>query len=41
MDWLWFILIAAGLIALFVLWDVVFCGGKSCQGLIDWIRDRL
>ncbi len=35
MGWLEFVLLAVGLIALFVLWDVIFCGGKRCKGLID------
>ena len=35
MGWLGFVLLAVGLIALFVLWDVIFCGGKRCKGLID------
>ena len=29
------ILLAAGLVALFIVWDLVFCGGKRCKGLID------
>ena len=39
MEWLGLILLSAGLIALFVLWDVIFCGGKRCQTLIDRMRD--
>jgi hypothetical protein len=35
MGWFAFVLLAVGLIALFVLWDVIFCGGKRCKGLID------
>jgi hypothetical protein len=35
MGWFGFVLLAVGLIALFVLWDVIFCGGKRCKGLID------
>ena len=35
MGWLGFVLLAVGLIALFVVWDVVFCGGERCKGLID------
>ncbi len=35
MGWLEFVLLAVGLIALFVVWDVIFCGGKRCKGLID------
>ncbi len=29
------ILLATGLVALFILWDLLFCGGKRCKGLID------
>jgi len=29
------ILLAAGLVALFIVWDLIFCGGKRCKGLID------
>ena len=39
MGWLGLILFAAGFIALFVLWDVIFCGGERCQTLIDRMRD--
>ena len=35
MGWLGFVLLTVGLIALFVVWDVIFCGGKRCKGLID------
>ena len=35
MSWLGLILLAAGLVALFIVWDLVFCGGKRCNGLID------
>lgn len=35
MSWLAWILIATGLIAVFVLWDLVFCGGRRCKQLID------
>lgn len=35
MAWLAWALLVAGLIAVFVLWDVVFCGGKRCDQLID------
>ncbi len=35
MAWLaWAVLIAA-LVAVLVLWDVVFCGGRRCETLID------
>ena len=29
------ILLTAGLVALFIVWDLLFCGGKRCKGLID------
>ncbi len=35
MDWLGWIIGVLAVVALFVLWDVLFCGGKRCRGLID------
>jgi hypothetical protein len=35
MGWVELGVLAALLIVLFVLWDIVFCGGKRCKGLID------
>lgn len=35
MTWLAWILVVASLIALFVLWDVIFCGGEHCKGFMD------
>ena len=35
MSWVGLILLTTGLVALFVVWDLVFCGGKRCKGLID------
>ena len=35
MSWLGLILLATGLVALFIVWDLIFCGGKRCKGLID------
>lgn len=35
MSWLAWIIIVAALLALFVLWDLIFCDGKRCRGLID------
>lgn len=32
MEWIGWIL---GVIAVFVLWDLFFCGGQRCRGLID------
>jgi hypothetical protein len=37
MDWLVWILLAAGLVAVFVVWDMVFCGGRRCREFIDWV----
>ncbi len=31
----------AGLMAVFVLWDMIFCGGKRCEQLIDQLIDRM
>ncbi len=41
MGWLGLILLAAGLVALFVVWDLIFCGGKRCHQLIDELIDRM
>ncbi len=35
MSWLAWILLVAGLIAVFALWDLIFCGGKRCKEFID------
>jgi len=35
MSWLGLILLTTGLVALFIVWDLIFCGGKRCKGLID------
>lgn len=35
MDWLGWILIGAGVVALFVIWDLVFCGGRRCPRFTD------
>ena len=35
MDWLSWALLVGGLIGLFVLWDLVFCGGKYCKRFGD------
>ena len=34
-EWLAWTVWALGLIAVFILWDVLFCGGKRCRELID------
>ena len=31
MSWWAWILLAAGLITVFVLWDLIFCGGRRCR----------
>lgn len=36
MSWLGWILLAAGLMVLFILWDLVFCDGKRCKEFFDW-----
>jgi hypothetical protein len=35
MGWVGWVLWALALIAVFVLWDLLFCGGRRCRGLID------
>jgi hypothetical protein len=35
MGWIGMVVLAAAVIAVFVLWDLIFCGGKRCKGLID------
>lgn len=35
MSWVGLILLATGVVALFIVWDLLFCGGKRCKGLID------
>ncbi len=35
MSWLEWVGLAAGLIALFVVWDLVFCGGRRCRRFLD------
>lgn len=35
MGWMGIVVLAAAVIAVFVLWDLIFCGGKRCKGLID------
>lgn len=38
MNWLVWALLFAGLVAVFVLWDVVFCDGKRCEQIIDRVE---
>ena len=33
MTWLSLLLLFGGLMALFVIWDLVFCGGRRCREL--------
>jgi hypothetical protein len=40
MEWLGLVVIFAGLLGVFVLWDMLFCGGKRCKELIDRLIDR-
>lgn len=35
MSWMGWALIVAALVALLVLWDLIFCGGERCRELID------
>jgi hypothetical protein len=35
MAWLVWALLVAGVVVVFMLWDVVFCDGKRCEQLID------
>lgn len=35
MSWLEWLLAVAALLALFVLWDLVFCGGRRCKRFLD------
>jgi hypothetical protein len=34
-SWVGWALLVVGLLALFVVWDLVFCGGRYCKRLID------
>lgn len=38
MGWLGWFLVAAGVIGLFVLWDLIFCGGKRCKEFKEFIE---
>lgn len=40
MSWLGWTLLVAGLIALSILWDLMFCGGQRCKELIDRMYRR-
>jgi len=35
MEWIGWVVGVIAVLAAFVLWDVIFCGGKRCRGLID------
>jgi hypothetical protein len=37
-DWLVWVLLGAGLVGVFVLWDLMFCGGERCRDLIGRLR---
>jgi len=34
MSWLEWIILVAVIVGIFVLWDLVFCGGEHCKQLI-------
>ncbi len=34
MSWLEWIILVAAIVGIFVLWDLVFCGGEHCKRLI-------
>jgi hypothetical protein len=36
-SWLGLLLLAGGIVALFVIWDLIFCKGRFCR----WFRDQL
>lgn len=40
MSWLAWILLAAALVAVFVLWDMIFCGGRRCKEFVDRVGGR-
>ncbi len=35
MSWLGWLGLVAGLLALFVVWDLVLCGGRYCKRFMD------
>ncbi|MDR7455482.1 MAG: hypothetical protein QN137_13535 [Armatimonadota bacterium] len=35
MGWVEWVAMAAGPVLLFVVWGLVFCGGRRCRSLID------
>jgi dolichyl-phosphate-mannose--protein O-mannosyl transferase len=37
--WIGLILLWVGLVGVFVLWDLLFCGGKRCKQVIDRLTD--
>lgn len=37
MGWLGWVLLGVAVVSLFVLWDLLFCGGKRCKEFIDHI----
>jgi len=40
MEWIGLVLLGVGLLGVFVLWDMLFCGGKRCKQVIDRLTDR-
>lgn len=35
MGWLEWLGVVGGVVAVFVLWDLIFCGGKRCNRFTD------
>ena len=36
----WMLALGGLMMGLFVLWDLIFCGGERCREFLDRIRDR-
>lgn len=41
MGWLMWLALVVAIVAVFILWDLVFCGGRRCAQLVDRLPDRL
>lgn len=41
MGWLMWLALVVAIVAVFILWDLVLCGGRRCAQLIDRLPDRL
>ncbi len=35
MSWLGWLVLVAAIVGLFVVWDLVFCGGRRCKEFLD------